>query len=118
MLELVPDDVLGFIPDSNVLREGNCRPVNQEQIDVLNLKVLQGILEILDCVGIVEGEKLSGDENILSLVLSLLEDGLQGSSDKFMVIVEDSSVYVSIASIESGSQEIRHCLLIFTEEGS
>lgn len=85
------------------------RPVDQVEVDVVDLELLQGVLkrpdDILVAVQVVPD--LGADENILALDRGvLLEEILDGIADLVLVLVEPGAIQVSVSGLESTSDSV------------
>lgn len=110
--EVFQDDVLSIRADLGLLLRlllcGN-RPVDQVEVDVVDLELLQGVLkrpdDILVAVQVVPD--LGADENILALDRGvLLEEILDGIADLVLVLVEPGAIQVSVSGLESTSDSV------------
>lgn len=84
---------------------GSKWPVDQEQINVIQLELLQGVVDgpsdILWCVEVLP--HLGSDEELLALDLWVFaQELLDAGSDLILIQVEPGAVEVTIAGLESG----------------
>lgn len=78
-------------------------PVDQVEVQVIELEVLKGGLEgsgdLGGSVGVVP--ELRGDPDVVSRLSRLLEVALDSVSDLVLVLVDESGVDVGVAGLES-----------------
>lgn len=105
--EVLLDDVLAIGADLGlvvVALLGGNGPVDEEEINVVEAEVLEGVLDgPLDLLGLVEVvPDLCADEDVLALhILVLLEEVSHSLANLAFVEVEPGTVEVSVADLES-----------------
>lgn len=78
------------------------RPVDQVEVEVVQLQlgegVVQGLLDVLRAVGVVP--QLGGDEEVLALDAELLDALVQALGNLLLVLVDLGQIEVAVASLE------------------